>query len=194
MSDRNLDKLTWRDLEQSCVDDFKRANDRKIYTAGRYGVSCVPMECACGARSYRAIQSKPDFEGILHATGQQFTWDAKLASIGTLKDIRSSKTKSRQVTFMLERSEFSAICFFLIHYNRREFKRKATEERMTVAIPVHREHPLWHNWGTEESTASINYETAKKFGIKCPWYTPGRTTKPRLDIHSTVVSVAESLY
>jgi penicillin-binding protein-related factor A (putative recombinase) len=130
---------------------------------------------------YRAIRSKPDFEGVLHATGRQFIFDCKVVSNGRLEHIASRDTMVKQVEHMLSRAEFGVICFFLIHFNARRFKRKADQEHVTVAYPVNSDVEPWSHWD-DDRPDSINRETALQRGIVVPWRAPGISRRIRPDI------------
>jgi len=57
--------------------------------------------------------------------------------------------KALQLRHMYDRSAFGAVCFFLIHFNSRELK-KRTVDAATYAMPVHREHPYWQRFEQRE--------------------------------------------
>jgi len=113
---------------------------------GRYGVQSVRTGGPLGAIQ---IKSLPDFEGIMGWGDWQYIWDCKACSQASFNLAAYRDRKKRQLTHMIERSRFGAICGFLIHWNERKLKTK-TEKEETWWFPVHHLHPFWESFFAAE--------------------------------------------
>lgn len=153
-------------------------------TFSRYGVQATMFD-----GEWRPVASLPDFEGVIAPYGRQFCFDCKVCSASKF-DLQNYQQRranqKRQLDHMLLRSEYGAICFFLIHFNERVLKTK-TDPRMTVAIPVHGESTLWREFDCAERS-SISRQEAAEQGNHVEWIKHGRSgRKLRPDVISCII-------
>lgn len=167
-------------VKERCVQLFTR----RLASIGRYGVQAVQT----GDR-WQILQSLPDFEGVTR-DGRQAIFDAKICSQSSFAldkyRLETRGPRARQLKHMLERSEFSVRCFFLIHWNKREgstFKHPA----ITYAFPVEMWHPFWRSFLAGE-VKSIKRSDCETYAHAIAWNhisATDRTLRP--DILSAVV-------
>lgn len=162
------EKLVGSEFEDFVVDRCDKLRGRRIAAIGKYGVK-VRFDAAVNA--YRPIRSLPDFEGVFGPHATQTIFDCKVessASFGLSEyRIQDMKPKALQLKHMYNRSDFGAVCFFLIHFNGRELKSK-TVEPVTFAMPVHRDHAFWIRF-EQRDEKSLGMTQLEEYAIKVPW-------------------------
>ncbi len=165
------DERHWKGSEfESVVDDRNyKYHQWKYCHIKRYGVQAVRSK-----EEWIVIRSKPDFEGVL-PNGRQLIFDAKVCSQASfgLHEYRSDTkgTKSRQLKHMLERAEYGAICFFLLHWNPRVLATKA-DRAITYAFWVDGEMDFWQGFD-EGQIKKITRDDCERYGTVVPWNTLG---------------------
>lgn len=138
-----------------------------IMTIGRYGVQARMMKNpASGRAEWQVVPSLPDFEGTL-AGGRQIIIEAKTCSQASYPLYQTQEKRPKQIAHMMKRSRFGALCFLLLHFNRRELKTK-TEEATTYAIPVSRESKFWAEY-ENGGHKNLTRDEAELYGIRIPW-------------------------
>ena len=187
-------KLNGRDFEKIVKERLDAESDAGRIQAGRYGVqTAVVGSNSDGSPRLVAIKSLPDFEGCWPPIGQQFITDAKVVSgasfsLGEYRFLDDTKgRKARQLKHMYERSRVGVVCFFTIHFNARELKKKS-EEAATFVFPVHHDVAFWESFLRGE-VKSITREDCALIGNEVQWNTRGRELKARPD----VIGAAERL-
>lgn len=171
------ERLDGKAFESILVDRHSEYRKLNIASIGSYGVQCVnygtgPVE----------VKSLPDFEGITQ-DARQIIFDAKVCSqasfnLSPYRIVPEKGKKWRQLKHMLERSRFNATCFFLIHWNERELKKKY-EPPITYAFPVCL-NEFWERFEAAE-VKSINRSDCQRFGYEIEWNTLGNARTPRPD-------------
>ena len=172
---------TGRQFEQQLVELHQIYKKMGSASIGRYGV-----QCAFRDGEMFAMQSLPDFEGLASGFPSQIIFDAKVVSgasmpLSKYRAIPGAKpgSKRRQLSHMYDRADFGACCFFLIHFNERELKKKS-EPPQTFVFPVVKDHPFWVQFESLE-TSAINRDLCESHGHEVFWKTIGRGRKPRPD-------------
>lgn len=151
-------KLTGKEFESAIMDSLARGKREGVLTGGRYGVQVSMID-----GKWQPVPSLPDFEGCL-ASGRQWIIEAKCcagASFALAKNI----IKPRQVSHMLDRSAFGALCFVLIHFAERRMATK-NDPAITVALPVNDSVPIWREFVDGCAKAKRTSETA--YSCKIP--------------------------
>ncbi len=157
---------TFEEIVQRQIDLEEK---RGKVTMSRYGTHAIFRD-----GKWTPIHSLPDFEGVLPPFGRQFIFDCKVCG-GASFSLHDEKLKERQLRHMYKRSRFGVICFLLIYFRPRQLATK-TEQRLTIAIPVHPDHDFWARVQTGE-IKSLNRETAIQIGVPIEW-TSGRSSRP----------------
>ena len=182
------------EFEKIVIQAMDREEKAGRCTMCRYGVQAVHFQKG-GSLQTQAIQSLPDFEGVLPPLARQFTFDAKVCSTSSfdMTAFRDTvkKNKVRQFRHLLKRARFGAIAFFLIHFPERKLKTK-TDLEQTWAFPVHENHPLWQRFESGETT-SITRVDCEEYATKVEWTTPPGCMKPRPDVLSAILRIADEL-
>jgi penicillin-binding protein-related factor A (putative recombinase) len=166
--------------------------ERRFDTAKREEIAAIVkdlIEAAMeSADAWQPLQSLPDFEGIVLPRGSQFVLDAKVCNQASFPLDKESKSQSRQLRHMLNRSRFGAVCFYLIHFPERVLS-KTTEEEQTWAFPIRDDHPFWMAFDRGE-VKRITRADCAEYAVRVPWnlLPGGRTTRP--DVLSAVYELA----
>ena len=174
-------KLDGKQLEAAivAVNGIYRANG--YASIGRYGVQAVGRP-----HDWTIMQSLPDFEGdimpgVSHGVGGHVIFDAKScsqSSFGLSKYRDETKgSKRRQLNHMLDRSQYGATCFFLIHWNERMLKTKS-DPPSTWKFPV-AANWFWNDF-LDGGVRSITRDACEEYGTQVEWRTQpgGRTLRP----------------
>lgn len=120
---------------------------------------------------WQPMQSLPDFEGVMMG-GLQFIFDAKVCSQASFP-LGESTMKERQLKHLKKRARFGAVCFFLIHFNKRQLVTKSSPAR-TIAFPVQPDDPFWQRHERSE-IKRITEQDAELYGIRVEWnVAPGK--------------------
>lgn len=186
------DFLRSNELEDRMDKAFDAESKRGGMDVGRYGVKSYTIPNASSPYGFetRAIQSYPDFEGVLPG-GRQLITDAKVCSQASFS-LSESNLKPAQRDHMLRRGKMGAISFITIHFNKRSLATK-TVDAVTVAVPVSPKHPIWKEF-LEGARKSITPETAMEIGVVIQWNTPPRCRYPRPDMRTAIMELAENHY
>lgn len=178
-----MDQLKGKDLERLVVELSSEYKRRKLAHITRCGVQAVRMK-----EDWQVIQSLPDFEGLLR-DGRQLIFDCKVCSQASfdLTKYRSETkgARARQLRHLLERSEFGAICFFLLHWNARSGK-TFSEVPVTYIFPVTEGSDFWESFRSGE-VRSINRKDCASLGHKVRWQSSERGRKERPDFVATIL-------
>lgn len=172
-----MDNLTGKEFENLIIEQSAAYRKRGIADIERCGVQAVRMK-----DGWNIIKSKPDFEGVFHG-GNQFIFDAKVCSqasfdLGKYREVGMAHgARSRQLRYMLKRSQFGATCFFLIHWNKREMKR-SKRDAATFVFFVSHDIPFWEEF-LKGNVKAIRYEDCMFGGVEIPWTPSFRGTKYR---------------
>ena len=179
-----------KEFESLVLNRLDYESERGNGDFGRYGVqvSFVPKEG--GGVEPMPIQSLPDIEGVLN-NGRQIIWDCKVLTTAaslSLSEYRTSKSKSRQLRHMLNRSKNNAICGFLIHWNSRKLKRTEYPPA-THWFPVDERIRFWRDFEAHE-TSSINRSDCDLYGYRVEWTKNDRERKYRPDVMRVIANLA----
>ncbi|MBL8815230.1 MAG: Holliday junction resolvase RecU [Planctomyces sp.] len=178
-----MDQLKGKDLERLVVELSSEYKRRKLAHITRCGVQAVRMK-----EDWQVIQSLPDFEGLLR-DGRQLIFDCKVCSQASfdLTKYRSETkgARARQLRHLLDRSEFGAICFFLLHWNQRTGK-TFTQEAATFVFPVIEGSDFWESFRSGE-TRNINRKDCETYGDRVRWQSSERGRKERPDFVATIL-------
>lgn len=178
-----MTNLTGKDLERLVIELASEYKRRKLAHITRCGVQAVRMK-----DDWQVIQSLPDFEGLL-IDGRQIIFDCKVcsqASFNLAKYRTETKgARARQLRHLLERSEFGAVCFFLLHWNQRTGK-TFTQEPATYIFPVVEGSEFWELFRSGE-TRKIDRKDCEEFGQKVRWQSTERGRKERPDFVATIL-------
>jgi penicillin-binding protein-related factor A (putative recombinase) len=168
--------MTGREFEALITFRAQRLEDQKILMLGRYGVTARMINNPeTGKGEWVVIPSLPDFEGCVFGTGRQIIIEAKVCSQSSYAIAANDQKHPKQIEHMLNRAEFGALCFLMIHYNARELKTKS-EPAETFAVPVLDNH-FWREYQNGERR-TLNRSEAEMHGIRIPWDTHSqRATK-----------------
>lgn len=178
--------LKGREFESLLLDAAAREEKAGRLTMGRYGVQVAHK----GAEMI-AMDSLPDFEGVLAPAGCQFIIEAKVAA-GPSFPLEPGKIKPRQVRHMLERSRFGVACFVLIHWTERRGK-TFHEPAETIALPVCERLGFWQQFlaaaaeakrtkAPFKSPGSISRDMASRIGKRVDWTCPKGSRKHLPDL------------
>ena len=122
------------------------------------------------ANEWLVIPSKPDFEGVI-ANGPPLKFDTKVCSAASFAWApyrrETGGSKARQLKYMLHRSKFGEICFFLIHWNARELK-KVKQPAETHIIPVVASDDYWEKVDAAE-IRTLSREDGRARGVVVEW-------------------------
>lgn len=177
-----------KELEEIVLVRLRAERDRGRCSVGRYGVQASMRRDERGVMVWSPMQSYPDLEGILPPLGRQFVFDCKVCGQASLQ-INDEHFAARQLRHLLERDEFGAICFLLIHFSARVLKTR-TDDPETWAFPVSRQHTFWQAADRGEMR-SISREACREYGVQVEWNTlPGGRT-PRPDVLSAILDLAK---
>jgi penicillin-binding protein-related factor A (putative recombinase) len=178
-------KLKGVELESEVLKAIKEDSE---LTGNRYGVMVAVDQDGL----LRRIKSYPDLEGVVRG-GLQFVVECKVCSSSSIQlAARIERDKSsKQLKHLLERAEFEAITFYMIHFNERVLKTK-TEQAVTYAFPVHPNHPFWERFVVGDEW-KINRDICNLYGQKIEWIVPPRCRKARPDFHKTILKIDNNL-
>lgn len=176
-----------REFELLIAERCQKEKTKGLACVGRYGVQAVRS-----GEQWHVIPSLPDFEGVF-LDGRQMIFDAKVCSQASfaLDKYRQQPggNRRRQLTHMLERSRAGAVCFFLIHWAKRELKTRVDPE-LTQAVPVHPDCPLWEEFLAGERK-SLTRDDGETYGVRVPWnYATDRDRKLRPDFVAAAIQLA----
>lgn len=158
------DRLTGKQFEELLLFRAKRLEERGALTMGRYGVQATRFGKPGEAQEWHPIASLPDFEGVLPG-GRQFIIEAKSFSAATFPI--NQKMEDRQLSHMLERSDFNVLCFLVVHFNARQLT-NSEQPAVTYAMPVKRRHEFWKAFDRGERKG-INRSDCELYAIEIPW-------------------------
>jgi hypothetical protein len=180
------EQLKGKDFE-ACVKHRADYDEKHgMYTLGRYGVKANLIE-----GQWVPMQSLPDFEGIVPPEGWQFIFDAKACSQASY-DLSGSTHKSfkHQLKHMRRRAKFGAVCFVLIHFNRRVLKTKS-DPALTVAFPIY-ESPFWLAYDAGDVKRVNRNEAVDMGGVEVEWNIPSnRSRRETPDVFAAVLELRE---
>ena len=149
----------------------KELKELRLSSIGLYGVMASVVGVKNGRPETIVRRSFPDFEGAFDRRGIQTIFDTKVESSASFALSRYgpglTETKRLQLTKMYDRAEYGCPCFFLIHWNKRKLK-KRTDEAVTYAFPVSRDHCFWQGVERGEEK-SINRSHCEEYGYVVPW-------------------------
>jgi len=181
--------MTGKQFEQLCLDRVRRdRNNGGAATISRCGVRAARMKS-----EWQILQSFPDFEGVLRPSGRQFTFDCKVCSKSSfaLDEFRpgAKRYKAAQFNYLMERAEFGAIAFLLIHFSERQLKTRSFDAA-TYAVPVHPRLQMWIDFQSLE-ISSLARDTCAEFGERVAWNLPtARSNKKSPDILAAIEAMA----
>ena len=159
--------MTGRDFEAVLVEQFRNYRTQGVASISRYGVQAIHR----GKDDIVTMASLPDFEGLASGIATQVIFDAKVCSQASFnlspyrKEVKSSN-KERQLRHMLERSQFGAVCGFLIHWNARQLKTRS-EPAATFWFPVSTSQ-FWDEFQRGE-LARISRDDCHELGLEVEW-------------------------
>lgn len=157
--------------------EFERIVSRRLDKARQLGLAdvrrCGVHAVMKGPGNWQVIPSRPDFEGLLPGP-RPIVFDCKVCS-GASMDLASyrggpketSGNRKHQLQYMFDKAEYGAVCFFLIHWNRRELETKK-EEAITYVFPVHAETEFWVRF-TEGEIKRLYRSDCEELGQVVPW-------------------------
>jgi penicillin-binding protein-related factor A (putative recombinase) len=161
----------FQDLIMPRIAQMKRDREAAIDRPGVHAT--VIQRYEDGTSLARIIPSLPDFQGVYGRPQRETIFDVKVCGTASFPlnkyRIEERKARSRQLKHMYERASFGSVCFFLIHWNARELKKK-TEPAVTYAFPIQPDHPFWvaSDVGSEKSIKRSHCEAiAKSTAWKC---------------------------
>ena len=178
-----IQRFTGKLFEQVLVARHNELKKDGVASIGRYGVQATRTKT-----DWVILQSLPDFEGDVKGGGvvtnsdTHIIFDAKVCSQASfdLSKYRSDTkgARRRQLSHMYDRSEYGAVCFFLIHWNERILRTKK-ESAETYLFPVWIEHPFWQSFERGE-VKSLNRQDCNDYGERVPWTirSKARTARP----------------
>lgn len=213
--------MNGKEFEKICIERMAIEKKRKRATMGRYGVQGtfigdkemaiepfmerllrgdrlqrlqVIREIIVEARKtgggWQKMESNPDFEGVIFGCGQQFTFDCKVCGDASFPLDKETGSQSRQLRHLLERGEFGAIAFYLIHFTERVLT-KTTIPPITVAFPVHPDHPFWVSFMRGESKR-IARDDCEQYGVEVVWdLATDRATKKTPNVLDAIFRLRE---
>lgn len=208
------------DFEKLCVYRMEQEQELKRAIMGRYGTKSITIgekpldvESWCArlrrgpvnvgvidqlvkdaretGRRTQAMESNPDFEGLLPPRGRQFVLDAKVCSQASFPLDKESKSQSRQLLHMLDRDEYGAVCFYLIHFPQRTLV-KSVEPSQTWAFPVSRQHPFWRKFHRGEAKR-ISRADCQEYAVPVEWNCLPGKQKETPDIVMAIYELAAKL-
>jgi hypothetical protein len=175
--------LKGKDLEALVLFRASKMEDDEILTLGRYGVQARMMNSLTPPfkPEWQVVPSLPDLEGVVFGTGRQIIIECKVCSQASYPIAGTADKHPKQISHMMRRAEFGALCYLLIHFNARELTKKS-DPAMTIAIPVDRDAFMWRMYLANE-LRTLSREAAKNYGIEVPWnlYSP-RASKMTPDL------------
>jgi penicillin-binding protein-related factor A (putative recombinase) len=176
---------TGKDFEEECINAL--AKDER-FDLTRNGVRSAQGEDG----KIFTMKSLPDFSAAYAPIGREIVFDAKKNSAPSfpLNNYVESKSKSKQLWHLLNRSAFGSVTFFLIHWNERHTKTKHVEPA-TMIFPVHRQMPFWRSF-LEGYTKGISLQDAHELGIRVQWHIPPRCRRPRMKLGDAISTLARS--
>lgn len=208
------------DFEKICVYRMEQEHELKRAIMGRYGTQSITIgekpldvdgwcdrlrrgpvnlslvqkfiqEARDTGRHVQAMQSNPDFEGLLPPHGRQFVFDSKVCSQASFPLDKESRNQSRQLNHLLDRDEYGAVCFYLIHFPERSLVR-ATEPEQTWAFPVSRRHPFWLKFGRGE-VKRVSRSDCHEYAVSVEWNCLPGKKKESPDIVMAIYELAAKL-
>jgi len=186
-SEEPSESITGREFEDKIADRLEVYKSLGSAHIGRYGVQVLgsPDPTHPSGTRWTPLRSLPDYEGALH-TGQQVIFDAKVVSAASLSlseyrwEGTGSKSKSRQLRHMLDRSLYNVGCYLLIHWNPRAGKTFATPPE-TYLFPVRLRSQFWQAFVRAE-VKSISLKDCQELGARVQWNRNGRERSARPDV------------
>lgn len=178
-----------KDFEKICQERMDKEHEDGKLHASRYGVMVNHINGPTGQRELVALQSLPDFEGVIPPFGRQFIFDCKVCSQASFDLSKyvdgpgENRSRVRQLKHMERRARMGVTCFFLIHFPVRELKTK-TDPEMTVAFPV-KDNEFWERVHAKETT-SITRADCMQFGVLVEWNCGERERKERPDVLAAI--------
>lgn len=162
-----MNNLKGKEFEALVLFRAQKLAEQKILTLGRYGVQAVMMKNRETRKAeWMVIPSLPDFEGVIAGSGRQIIIEAKVCSQASYPLYATNKKRPKQIDHMLERAEFGALCFLLIHFNGRELMR-SSQPAETFAVPVLDNH-FWRTYQCSERK-SLDRQECGLYGTRIPW-------------------------
>lgn len=179
------ERMTGKELEAIVKERLSKELELGTCHITRYGVQVSRV--GDGAADLIVMQSLPDFEGIVPG-GRQTIFDCKACSQASF-DLTEYRTETggareRQLRHMIDRAKLGAVCFFLIHWNRRQLATK-TEPAVTYAFPIHPELIFWRDFYAGERK-KITRQDCEWIGFEVAWNARDREHKPRPDVLAAV--------
>ncbi len=186
-SDLTLGAKEWESLT---IQSILLEEKHQTMTGVRYGVDCRPMPSRKhpGEIEWTPVSSLPDFEGVL-MDGPQFVIENKKVASRKSFPLNDDKFKKRQLSHLLRRDKFGAVCMLLLHFNPRELKKGPTDSE-TFAIPVSESHEFWQRHASGD-VKSLSPEDAATIGFRVPWGAKYRSRTVRPLILETILAIRE---
>ena len=186
-------------LENEVSEFLQLCRNQKLAHITRYGtIAQVVGMASDGSTKCKLNRSLPDFGGTIKGQGGvEVVFDCKVvgdkqASMDMSKvqmDKQYKGSQARQLQFMVERSEYGAGCFFLIHFNVKPYAKAADRPAQTWAFPVQLtdasgnfDHPYWSLFWSGEKKR-IHVSDCEQHAVRVEWFLPSeRSTKPRPNV------------
>lgn len=192
--------MTGKDFENIVLQRLRDERKRGHVSAGRYGVQATTRKevtrhvCPSCRHDWseerfmwQPLQSLPDLEGVLPPSGRQFTFECKVCGSASF-GFHDTTFSDRQLRHLLERDEFGAVSFLLLHFTERVLKTKS-DPAATWAFPIGNEHVFWQAVDRGE-IKSINRDDCEQYAVSVEWNKlPGGRT-PRPDVLAAVHALA----
>ena len=179
------DSLGGKEFENLCLMDSNWSESRGKYTMGRYGVQVSFRKDEKKNVVATPIESLPDFEGLVPG-GRQFIIETKVCG-GSSFSLHESSLKERQLSHMLRRAKFGAMCFLMVHFSARVLKRRE-DPAITYAFPVYEDHEFWRQV-TKGEIKSLSRLCCSEYGFPVQWWLPKQCRQSRPNIGEFVLRI-----
>lgn len=177
MTPENIDgKL----FQQLIIHRYRKVNESGKWHADQYGVRSSAMRGPTGDLVWQPYKSLPDFEAAVAPYGRQVIFDAKVCSQASFPIGGEATRKKKQFQHLVERSRVGALCYLLIHFNKRVLKTRV-DEAFTVLLPVKGNEDIFLP-AMDGATMNLNRSEAMLRGELVPWNAYGRGRKVTPDL------------
>lgn len=161
-----MNPISGKEFEALILFRAQRLEEQGILTLGRYGTQVVMMNDEQNIPRWQPIPSLPDFDGCLMG-GRQWIIEAKVCSQASYPIYHTGKDRPKQMTHMIRRAKFGALCHLFIHFNARELKTKS-DEAATYAIEIHPDNHFTRMYENAE-LRTLSRPEAEMHGALVPW-------------------------